>query len=83
MKIEYRENAPISLDALTKLYLDAGWTAYTDHPDKLTRMLAGPWHMSACRYSWRASSAASGMTAPSFIYRTLRRRGRRKPASPH
>ena len=48
MKIEYRENAPISLDALTKLYLDAGWTAYTDHPDKLTRMLASSlWHMSA------------------------------------
>lgn len=48
MTIEYRENAPISVDALTKLYLDGGWTAYTDHPGKVACMLAGAlWHMSA------------------------------------
>jgi len=48
MNIEYRENAPIDVDALTALYTDGGWTGYTDHPNKMARMLAGSlWHMSA------------------------------------
>ena len=48
MPIIYRENAPVAPEALTKLYLDAGWTAYTDYPEKMARLLPGAlWHLSA------------------------------------
>lgn len=48
MHISYRENAPIETGELTGLYADGGWTAYTDHPDKMARMLNGSlWQMSA------------------------------------
>lgn len=33
--IEYRDNAAIQLDDLLNLYADAGWSSYTDKPDKL------------------------------------------------
>ncbi len=48
MNIEYRENAAIPPEALRALYLDAGWTVYTDYPEKMARILPGTlWHMSA------------------------------------
>ncbi len=48
MGIQYQENADIAPEALRALYLDAGWTAYTDHPEKMARLLPGAlWHLSA------------------------------------
>ncbi|MDD4080045.1 MAG: GNAT family N-acetyltransferase [Eubacteriales bacterium] len=48
MDIRCLENAPVPTEALTRLYLDAGWTAYTDHPDIMAGLLPGAlWHMSA------------------------------------
>ena len=44
--ITYRENHPLSEEQLLTLY--DGWTAYTNHPDKMARLLPGAlWHMSA------------------------------------
>jgi len=46
--IRYLENNPISTDSLIALYESVGWTGYTDHPDKMARLLAGSlWYLSA------------------------------------
>lgn len=46
--IQYRENDTIPTDSLIALYNSVGWTGYTDHPDKMARLLAGSlWYLSA------------------------------------
>lgn len=48
MDIRYYTNNPISALELVKLYGQLGWTGYTDHPDKMAKILKGSlWHMSA------------------------------------
>lgn len=39
--ITYRENTPIHIEALTQLYQSVGWTAYTDHPEIMQKLLPG------------------------------------------
>jgi len=46
--IQYRENNAISADALIALYNSVGWSGYTDHPEKMARLLDGSlWYLSA------------------------------------
>ena len=46
--IRYLENNPIPTDSLTALYNSVGWSGYTDHPNKMDRLLAGSlWYLSA------------------------------------
>lgn len=48
MRIRYQENPAIPVDELTGLYTACGWTGYTDHPDKMAKLLAGSlWAMAA------------------------------------
>lgn len=48
MDIRYFINNPISTAELTKLYGQLGWTGYTNHPDKMAKILKGSlWYMSA------------------------------------
>lgn len=39
--ITYKTNSPISVSVLTDLYASVEWTGYTDHPDKMARLLDG------------------------------------------
>lgn len=39
--ITYTSNAPIAVEHLHSLYSSVGWTAYTDHPDKMAKLLTG------------------------------------------
>lgn len=39
--ITYRENTPIQIETLTNLYQSVGWTAYTDHPEIMQKLLPG------------------------------------------
>jgi len=46
--IQYLENDTIATDALTALYRSVGWSAYTDHPDKMAKLLSGSlWYRGA------------------------------------
>lgn len=43
--IRFRSEKPIDLAQLLALYRDAGWTAYTDEPDRLARAVANSTHV--------------------------------------
>lgn len=48
MDIRYLTNNSISNAELMTLYGQLGWTGYTDHPDKMSKILKGSlWYMSA------------------------------------
>lgn len=40
-KIEIKENIMPNKDQILNLYKDAGWTAYTDEPEKLLKAIEG------------------------------------------
>lgn len=42
--IDYRVNTPIEVDILTALYTSVQWTGYTDHPEKMARLLDGSYY---------------------------------------
>ncbi|MCC5894189.1 MAG: GNAT family N-acetyltransferase [Alkalibacterium sp.] len=39
--ITYITQAEITMDDLLSLYSSVGWSAYTDHPDKMAKLLSG------------------------------------------
>lgn len=41
LPIYYLTNTPIKTEILTKLYNSVGWSAYTDEPDKMDKLLEG------------------------------------------
>lgn len=46
--ITYHENYPVAVSDLTALYNSVLWTAYTDYPDKMAKLLPGSlWYMAA------------------------------------
>lgn len=42
--IQYKVNDSISADILTDLYASVKWTGYTDHPEKMKKLLAGSYY---------------------------------------
>lgn len=42
--ITYKTNTPIPVDTLTELYDSVKWTGYTDHPEKMARLLDGSYY---------------------------------------
>lgn len=42
--IHYKVNNSISVETLTELYKSVKWTGYTDHPEKMKRLLEGSYY---------------------------------------